>query len=73
MISKFLEGLALVLGMCLLMHALFSDESLPTPTLDPVGAKRDRRAAHHARRAAYMAFGSTLLIYGLAGVMLRGM
>ena len=74
MSSKFLEGLSLVIGMCILMHALFSEDRSQTGE-HRVGETRPARGAVPGKRkqVAYMAFGSSLLIYGLAEVVLRGM
>ncbi len=57
MYPKVLEGMALVIGMCLLMHALFSHET-------------GKRSLYRGR-AAYLLLGSSLLAYGIAEVMLR--
>lgn len=73
MFSKFFEGLSLVIGTCLLMHTFFSDDRRATPAQERAETRLARRAAPRKRQAAYMAVGSSLLVYGLAEVLLRGM
>ena len=73
MLPKFLVGLSLVVGMFVLMHALFSEDRHQTSAHSTLAAKPTRRSAPRGKQMAYMAFGSSLLIYGLAEVILRGM
>ena len=73
MFSKFLEGLSLVIGMCVLMIAVFSDDRRASPARNTPTGKPAAKGAPRHRRAAYLAFGSSLLIYGLVEVVLRGM
>ena len=73
MFSKFLEGLSLIVGMCLLMDAVFGEDrhvkaAPKKPASGPTPPFRSRR-----KQMVYIAFGSSLLIYGMAAVMLRGM
>ena len=73
MSSKFLEGLSMVIGMCILMHALFSEDRSQTSEHKLRDMKPARGAVPGKRKqVAYMAFGSSLLIYGMAEVVLRG-
>ena len=73
MFSKFLEGLSLVLGMCIVMHALLTDDRHQTAARSARPVKLARYRAPKGRQMAYMAFGSSLLIYGVAEIVLRGM
>ena len=73
MYSKFIEGLSLIIGMCILMHALFSDDGHRTLAQNVVEIKPTRRIPPQKRQMAYMAFGSSLLVYGLAELVLRGL
>ncbi len=73
MFSKFLEGLSLVLGMCIVMHALFTEDRRQTTARSARPVRPARYSAPKKRQMAYMAFGSSLLIYGVAEIVIRGM
>ncbi len=75
MFPKLMEGIALVIGMCILMHAFLSDgTSRPSAATEGPAAEEARPASRKGLtkgRAAYLLFGSSLLVYGFAEVMLR--
>lgn len=70
--SKMLDGIALVCGMCLIMYALFSDNAkqrLQRPA-DPAN-RRLVKNSFAIGRSGFIAFGVSLLAYGVIEVMLR--
>ena len=65
---KLIEGLSLLIGLFIILHALFSDTTDRTSaTISP--DRGEKRTTGGRWRAAYLLAGSSLLLYGLAEVM----
>ena len=71
MFPKLLEGISLVIGMCFLMHSLVSEAATRRP--ETPAEQKQRRLQDRLRRgrAAYVAIGSSLLVFGLVEMMFR--
>ncbi len=65
---KLIEGLSLLIGLFIILHALFSDTTEGTSAAIAPSTQQ-KRSAGGRWRAAYLLAGSSLLLYGLAEVM----
>lgn len=74
MSSKFLEGLSLVAGMCLLMHAWMGNTTQNEAARPAELATRGKQRWNLllTARATVVMAGSCLLLFGLWGALVRG-